>query len=173
MKKGKFFGSMLTIAFASIFVLASCTNKTKQEEAREDVKEDVIELKQDVKEDMRDFNNYTYVEKEKFVADANEELKGINAEIAELKAELDRAGDTFSVETKAAYNKSIVELEVLRDEYKKNIDKVQNSTEETWDKTKKDVGDTYNKAKKGVKKGWDDMKRGVNEGVNKVKDKLD
>ena len=37
MKKRKLFESLLVVAFVSVFVLASCTNKTKQEEGREDV----------------------------------------------------------------------------------------------------------------------------------------
>ena len=133
MKKRKLFTSMLTFAFASLFVFASCTNKTKQEEAKEDLREDVVEIRQDLNEDMRDFKNYTYSEREKFVKDANEELEDINEDIQEMKAELDRAGDNISAETKAAYHKSIAELEQLRDDYKKNIDKVQNSTEDKWD----------------------------------------
>ena len=173
MKKRKFIPLMLTFTFASMFVLASCTNKTNQEEAREDIREDLIELKQEVNEDVKDFNNYTYAEKDKFVVDANSELDNINVEIADLKAELDKAGDNFSAETKAAYKKSIAELEQLRDDFKKKIDKVQNSTESTWEQTKKDVGETYGKTKNSIKKGWDDVKRNVNEGVNKVKEKLD
>lgn len=173
MKKRKFTGSMLTLAFASLLVLASCTNKTKQEEVREDLHEDMIELRQDANENMRDFSNYTYVEREKFVVDANNELDHINSEIAELQSELNRAGDKFSAETKAAYHQSIAELEKLRDNFKKNIDKVQNSREDDWDQTKKDVSDTYEKTRKDVKKGWEDMKRGVNEGINKTKEKLD
>ena len=173
MKRKKIFTSMLTFALASLFVFASCTNKTKQEEVKEDINDDMIELKQDIKEDMRDFNNYTYAEKDKFVTDANDELANINDDIAEMKAELDRAGDNISAKSKAEYQKSIAELERLRDEYKNNIDKVQKSTESTWDQTKKDVGATYDKTKSNIKKGWDDVKRGVNEGVNKTKEKLD
>ncbi len=173
MKKRRFIGSMLTFAFASIFVLASCTNKTKQEQAREDLQEDVVEIRQDLNEEMRDFKNYTYAQREKFLRDANEELDEINEEIDEMKAELDRAGDNISVETKAAYNKSIAELEIMRDNFKKNIDRVENSTEDKWEETKKDVANTYDNTMKSIKDGWDDLKRGVNEGVNKAKDRLD
>ena len=42
MRKRKFLGTMLTFAFASLFVFASCTNKTNQEEAREDINEEVV-----------------------------------------------------------------------------------------------------------------------------------
>ena len=173
MKNRKFMTSMLTVVFASLFLLASCTNKTKQEEAREELHENMIELRQDIDEDMRDFSNYKYDEREKFVVDANDELDRINQDIAELKAELNRAGDNISAETKAAYEKSIAELEKMRDDYKYNINKVQNSTEATWEQTRKDVGETYDKTKISIKKGWDDLKRGVNEGINKTKEKLD
>ena len=88
MKKRRFIGSMLTFALASIFVLASCTNKTKQEETREEIKEEVVEIKQEINEEMRDFKNYTYSQREKFLSDANEELEEINEEIDEMKAEL-------------------------------------------------------------------------------------
>lgn len=173
MKKRRFIVSMLTFVFASLFVLASCTNKTKQEEAKEDIREDVVEIRQEIEEEMRDFNNYTYSQKEKFLDDANEELEDINEEIDEMKADLDRAGNNISAETRAAYEKGIAELEIMRDSYKKNIDKVQDSTEDTWEETKREVSETYNKAKNSIKDTWEDIKRGVNEGVNKVKDRLD
>ena len=48
MKKRILITSMLTFAFASLFVLSSCTNQTKQEEAREDIREDVVEIRQDM-----------------------------------------------------------------------------------------------------------------------------
>lgn len=173
MKKRKLFTSMFTFALASLFVFASCTNKTKQEEAKEDLKEDVVELKQDIEEEIRDFKNYTYADREKFLTDANEELDGINKDIAEMKAELDRTGDNISAESKAAYQKSIAELERLRDDYKKNIDKVQNSTEDKWEETKKDVANTYEKTKNSIKDGWNDLKRGMSEDMNKLKERLD
>ena len=173
MKKRNLFGSMLVFAFASIFVFAACTNKTKQEKAKEDLQEDILEIRQEVEEDMRDFRNYTYAEKEKFLYDANEELKDINEEIDEMKAELDKAGSNISAETRAAYQKGIAELETLRDNYKKNVDKVQNSTEDTWEEVKRDVSNTYEKTKNSIKDAWEDLKRGVTEGVNKAKEKLD
>ena len=55
MNKRKLFTLVLTFAFASLFVLTSCTNQTKQEEAKEELREDMIELKQDIDEEMRDF----------------------------------------------------------------------------------------------------------------------
>ena len=113
MKKRILITSMLTFAFASLFVLSSCTNQTKQEEAREDIREDVVEIRQDLNEEMRDFKNYSYAEREKFVADANEELDDINENIEEMKAELDRAGDNISAETRVAYQKGIVDLEQI------------------------------------------------------------
>lgn len=173
MKKRKFFGSMLTFALASVFVLSSCTNKTKQEETREDINEEVIELKQDAQENMHDFKNYSYTQKEKFVKDANEELDKMNREIDKLKAELDSAGDQISAETRASYEKGIADMEKVRDDFKKNVEKAQNSTEDTWEQTKKDVGDTYDKTKNSIKEGWNEAKHSVNKGIDKVKDKLD
>ena len=86
MKKRKLVGLVLT--FASIFVLASCTNKTKQEEVKKDINEDIIELKEEAHEEMYDFNNYTYAQKDKFVKDANKKLDDLNLEIEKLKTEL-------------------------------------------------------------------------------------
>ena len=60
MRKRRFIGSMLTFVIASTFVLVSCTNKTKQEEAREEINEEVVEIKQDIDEAIRDFKSYTY-----------------------------------------------------------------------------------------------------------------
>ena len=122
---------------------------------------------------MRDFKNYTYDQREKFLTDANEELDEINEEIDEMKAQLKRAGDNISAETRAAYEKAIVELEVMRDAYKKNVEEVENSTKDNWEKTKEDVANTYDKTMNSIKDGWEDLKRGVTEGVNKTKDRLD
>lgn len=173
MKEKRFLGSMLIIALASIFVLTSCVNKTKQDQTREEVKEEVVEIKQELDEERRDFNNYSYSQKKRFLQDANEELDDINEEIDEMKEELKKAGNNISAETRAAYEKGIADLETMRDDYKKNIDKVENSTEDNWEKTKKDVANTYDKAKENIKDAWEDVKRGVTEGVNKAKERLD
>ena len=173
MKKTKFFGSMLTLAFSALFVFASCTNKTKEEQAKEDLNGDLIEVREGINEDIRDFNNYTYEDRDKLVKDTNDELQDMNEDIADLKAELVEKGDVLTAETRAAYERNIAELEVLRDNYRDNIARVQNSTEANWEETKTDVNNTFEKAKKSVKQGWEDVKRGVNEGVNKTKEKLD
>lgn len=172
MKKKKFFTLMITLAVASVFVFASCTNpsKTEQDETNLGTNEIAVEIKKDT---LKDFSKYTYTERDKFVIDANEELDKINRDIDKLKAELENAGDSISAEAKAGYEKNIAELEEARDDYKNQLDKVQDSSEDAWEKTRQDVGHAYDKTKDGIKKGWKEVRDFVGDGVDKVKDKMD
>lgn len=167
------FTTMLTFVVVSLFVFASCTNRTKEEGKKEDFSEDVMEVKEEIEEEIKDFKEYTFAERDKFVKSAREELKEINKKIDELKAELAKAGDNVSAVSKAAYQKSIEELEQLRDDYKESIEKLQNSTEKTWEKAKKDVSDRYEKTIDNIGRRWESLVRGINEGVHKVKEELD
>ena len=171
MKKRKLLGLVLT--FASVFILASCANKTKQEEVREDINDDVVEFREEAHEEMHDFNNYTYTQKDKFVKDANEKLDDLNREIDRLKTELKNAGDNISAESRASYEKSIATLEKNRNDFKIQVAKAQDSSEDGWEKVKSDVANSYKKATDGIKQAWDEVRNFVGDGVDKIKDKLD
>lgn len=167
MEKKNFFGNVITVVLLSLFVFAACNNPRNQRNDEQLRQDSINQFPPTVTNDEpRDFNQYSYSERDQFTIDANRRVDDLNREIDDLKSELDNVGDTISANTRTAYQRSITELERLRDDLKTNVDKAQNSTEDTWEKTKTDVANAYNKAKENIEKGWNDFKRGVNKQVN-------
>ncbi len=63
-------------------------------------------------------------------------------------------------------------MEKERDEFKVEVDKIRDSTEENWEQLKKDVNRMYNKVAASVEKGWKNFKEGVKDAVEDVEKKF-
>lgn len=63
-------------------------------------------------------------------------------------------------------------MEKERDEFKVEVDKIRDSTEENWEQLKKDVNRMYNKVAASVEKGSKNFKEGVKDAVEDVEKKF-
>jgi hypothetical protein len=129
----------LIITLLSIAVIA--VGCDKEPTASEQIDKVKIETK-DTAQDMKD---YTYAEKAEFTAKMQAQLTGINNDLDQLSAKIDKSSDAIKAEAKP-------KLQALRDEaaqLNKQLDDVKNSTESTWDSVKSSTRKTYDALKDG------------------------
>jgi chromosome segregation ATPase len=105
-------------------------------------------------EDMKD---YTFAQKDEFVAKMQVQIDALNKDLEQLSAKIDKSSDAVKAEAKP-------KLQALRDQVSQlnqQLDKAKNATESTWD----DV-------KSGFQKAYDSTKDGFNQARQWVSDKI-
>ncbi|WP_298646783.1 hypothetical protein [uncultured Proteiniphilum sp.] len=164
-------GTLLVITLTAILTLASCNNQQRKEQT--EGRTEVVKIETATPGDStKNFTVYTYEQKDEAVREANSELDKLNRQIDELKADANARSAELSAEVKADYQKAITDLEKTRDDYKAEIEKLQNSTQENWEQTKRDISSKYENAKRGVERGWKNFKEDVNRSVEEVEKSL-
>jgi hypothetical protein len=146
----------LTVAVLGVAALAVACNKPAEQPSKT-ATEQIEQAKSDTKDAAQDMKDYAYSEKTEFVAKMEVRLAGINRELDELSAKIEKASDTAKAEAKP-------KLQALREQADllgKQLDTVKASTESSW-------GDV----KAGFKKGYGEFKDGVAKARQWASDKI-
>ena len=123
----------LSLILISAAVIATgCDKKRTASEQLDRVQEKTA----DVAQDMRD---YTYGQKDEFLAKMRSQLAGLNRELDELAAKVEKSSSTVRAEAQPR-------IDALRNQtarLNKQLDDASNATESSWDKFKIDVRRTH------------------------------
>ena len=114
-------------------------------------------VQEKTKEAVQDMKDYTFAQKAEFTAKMQSQLAGINKDLDQLAAKIEKSSDAAKAEAKPR-------LQALRekaDQLGKQLDEVKNATESTWDRVKA-----------GSKKAYNELKDGFNQSRQWVSDKI-
>ena len=115
------------------------------------------QIQTDTKKAAQDMKDYTFAQKNEFVAKMQGQLDEINRDLDQLAAKIEKANDAAKAEAKP-------KLQALRDQAAKlntQLDTAKNATESTW-----------NDVKAGFKKGYSELKDGFSQARQWVSDKI-
>lgn len=167
-KKVRKIGFLVVILTTSAIVFTACNKKNEKTETLE-IDSDSIILVEELPE-VKDYNIYSFEQKELVVSDAKKELAKINQNIDELKAEINDKTQEITDEAKAEKESAIKELEKIRDDFKSKIKDVEKSTADTWDTVKKDITSAYGSTFKSADEVYSKVKSITINSIDKVKD---
>jgi len=106
-----------------------------------------------VKNSMQSATDYTYSQKDAFVAKSQEELDALDQNIKQLSDKVAGA----STATKADGQAKLQNLRDKRAVLDKKLDEVKNATEATWNDVKKGFENSYDDLKNSLKQTWQSM----------------
>lgn len=138
-----------TFLTAAILV-AGCTKE-------QTTSEQLDKAQAETKRAAQDMKDYTYAQKDAFVATMQAQLAALNRDLDQLSAKVEKSSDAAKAEAKP-------KLQALRDQADKlnqQLDKAKNATESTWD----DV-------KAGSKKAYNELADGFQQARQWVSDKV-
>jgi len=129
----------LMLVSATVIATGCDKNRTASEQL------DRVQAKTaDVAQDMKD---YTYSQKDEFIAKMRTQLAGLNRELDELAAKVEKSTATVKADAQPR-------IDALRDQtarLNKQLDEAANATESSWDKFKADVRKTHEASKEDFK----------------------
>jgi ElaB/YqjD/DUF883 family membrane-anchored ribosome-binding protein len=105
----------------------------------------------------QDLKDYTYAQKAEFTEAMQKQLTGINKDLDQLAAKIEKSSDAAKAEAKP-------KLQALRekaDQLGKQLEEAKNATESTWDSVKV-----------GSRKAYTELKDGFNQARQWVSDKI-
>jgi ElaB/YqjD/DUF883 family membrane-anchored ribosome-binding protein len=105
----------------------------------------------------QDLKDYTYAQKAEFTEAMQKQLTGINKDLDQLAAKIEKSSDAAKAEAKP-------KLQALRekaDQLGKQLEEAKNATESTWDSVKA-----------GSRKAYTELKDGFNQARQWVSDKI-
>ena len=105
----------------------------------------------------QDLKDYTYAQKTEFTEAMQKQLTGINKDLDQLAAKIEKSSDAAKAEAKP-------KLQALRekaDQLGKQLEEAKNATESTWDSVKA-----------GSRKAYTELKDGFNQARQWVSDKI-
>jgi ElaB/YqjD/DUF883 family membrane-anchored ribosome-binding protein len=108
-------------------------------------------------EAARDMKDYTYAQRAEFTESMQSQLSGINKELDQLAAKIEKSSDAAKAEAQP-------KLQALRekaDQLGKQLGEARNATESTWDSVKE-----------GSKKAFDELKAGFQQARQWVSEKI-
>lgn len=120
----------LVITFLLGALVAGCSKSATSDDTTASAQFQKVE--QDTNQTAQDMKDYTYAQKDEFVAKMQTELDALNQELAQLYAKVDQASDEAKTEAKPkldALRAQVVELNA-------ELDKARNATESTWTEVK-------------------------------------
>ena len=150
----------LLVTFLSVAVVAvGCKPSAEKSAAenREATAQQFDKVKTETKEAAQAMKDYAFARKSEFVAAMEKQLAGLNRDLDQLAAKIEKSSDSAKAEAKP-------KLQALREQaakLNKKLDEARNATESTWD----DV-------KAGFKKGYVELKDGFNQARQWVSDKI-
>jgi phage host-nuclease inhibitor protein Gam len=115
------------------------------------------QAKQETEQAAQEMKDYSYAQKTEFVTTMQAELDGINRDLDQLAARVEKS----SAAAKAEANPK---LQALRDQtakLAKSLEEARNANESTW-----------NDVKAGFKQGYSDLKDGFNQARQWVSDQI-
>ena len=142
--------TLLAIVLAIAAFAVGCNRAETTSQQLDKVQEKTAEAAQDMKD-------YTFAQKAEFTAKMQSQLAGINKDLDQLAAKIEKSSDAAKAEAKPR-------LQALRekaDQLGKQLDEVKNATESTWDSVKA-----------GSKKAYNELKDGFNQSRQWVSDKI-
>lgn len=152
--------TLLTITLLGITAFGVGCKPSSEKSVTENPKatsEQIDKTKADIKDAAQDMKDYAFAQKAEFVTNMQAELEGINRDLDQLAARIEKANDAAKAEAKP-------KLQALRDQMAKlntQLEAARNATESTWD----DV-------KAGFKQGYSNLKDGFNQARQWVSDKI-
>lgn len=114
-------------------------------------------VKQETKEAAQDMKDYAFAQKAEFTERMRSQLAGINKDLDQLAAKIEKSSDAARAEAKPR-------LQALRekaDGLGRQLDEARNATESTWDSVKAKSKKAYNE----LKDGFDQARRWVSEKI--------
>ena len=102
-------------------------------------------VKTETKKAAQDMKDYTFAQKAEFTEKMQLELAGLNRDLDQLAARIEKSSDAVKAEAKP-------KLQALRDQtaqLNKQLDEVKNATESTWDSVKNRCKKAYESSKDG------------------------
>jgi len=140
----------LPIFLAAAAFAMGCSKAETTSQQLDKVQEKTAEAAQDMKD-------YTYAQKAEFVEKMQIQLTGINRDLDQLTAKIEKSNDAAKAEAKP-------KLQALRSQASKlnvQLDEARNATESTW-----------GEVKAGFKKGYGELKEGFQNARQWVSDKI-
>ena len=129
----------LMITFLSVAAFAVGCNR------EETASQQLDKVQEKTAEAARDMKDYTYAQKAQFVEKMQVQLAGLNRDLDQLAARIEKSSDAVKAEAKP-------KLQALRDQtarLNRHLDEVRNATESTWDSVKNSFKKTYESSKDG------------------------
>jgi hypothetical protein len=114
------------------------------------VKEETTNAWADLKDSMQATKDYTYDQKDAFVASASVDLDALDRKIKELSDKAATASDSV----KADAQTQLQELRDKRAVLNQKLDAVKNATEADWNDTKTAFQNSYDDVKSSLKQAW-------------------
>jgi hypothetical protein len=124
---------------------------------RKDTAGQLDKLKKDTRQAAQDMKDYSFAEKEAFVAKMQSQLAELNRELDQLTARLEKSSEAAKAEAKP-------KLQALRDQAAKlnqQLDQAKNATESSW-----------SEVKAGFKKGVNELTNGVQKARQWLSEKI-
>ncbi|NSL89538.1 hypothetical protein ECE50_022040 [Chitinophaga sp. Mgbs1] len=125
---------LLLLSAAALF---SCNQSSRQEEAKDSLKEDAAKLKEDLKSAAGNAGDYLDEQKKQATEAINERIKQIDQTADELKKEGTEKSKT-----------ALKELEELKVEMNKKMKDIKSSSADAWDSTRKATDELMRKSDK-------------------------
>ena len=141
--------TLIALASAAVFVVGCDKEKTPSEQ--------IDQVKADTKEAAKEMKDYTYAQKNEFVASMQERLAAIDKEIERISVRIDAASDAAKADAKP----KLAALRAQASRLEKQLGEVKDASESTWS----DV-------KTGSRKAFDAVSSGLLEARQWVSDKI-
>ncbi len=144
----------LTCLAVTAFVMGC---KPSAEQDRKATAEQLDKVKQEAQQAAHDMKDYTFAQKDAFVAKMQGQMAAINRDLDQLAARVEKSSDAVKAEAKP-------KLQLLRDQVVKlnqQLDEARNATDSTWDSVKA-----------GFKKGYGEVKDGLQAARQWLSDKI-
>jgi hypothetical protein len=132
---------LLTVTLLSLISFAAgCKPSDENSTAQQ-----LDQVKTETKAAAREIKDYTFAQKTEFVTRMQGQLDGINRELDELAAKIEKSSDAAKAEAKP-------KLQALREQtaqLSKQLDEAKNSTESTWDSIKTTTQKAFDSLQEG------------------------
>ncbi len=131
--------------------------KPSPEQERKDTAEQLDKIKRETQQAAQDMKDYTFAQKDAFVAKMKDQMAAISRDLDQLAARVEKSSDAAKTEAKP-------KLQALRDQAAKlnrQLDEAKNATEPTWEAVKA-----------GFKKGYGELKDGLQTARQWLSDKI-
>src|SRR6266487_481089 len=140
-----------------IITLLAAAGLTGCKPAAKSTAEQFDQVQEETKAAAEEIKNYTYAQKNEFVAKMQTQLARINRNLDELSVKVEKS----SAEAKAEWQPKLQELHHQAEKLKQQLDAARNATESSWDEVKS-----------GSKKAYHELKDGFQRARQWVSDKI-
>lgn len=147
---------ILIITFcAATALVVGC--RPSVEQSIENTSAQLDKVRKETRDTVPDLKDYTYAQKETFVAKMQAKVTEINRDLDELSTKVDKAPESVQAEARP-------KIQVLRDQsaqLDRQLDEAKNANESTWN----DIKNGTNKAYESFKDSWQQSRQWVSEKI--------